>query len=245
MKFKELLKEEFINGKKPLDWAMFAVGLALQVLAIVIGFVTGTPDSVGLIISGLSGVISVVLCSQGKISFYVFGYIQLFTYVFCFALPQHLWGEFIENIMYAVSMVIGLVIWAKNYRRKENAKTIEIKAKKLGWKGNLITALIFVVGTIGYWIFLKNVPMFGQLDSQPFVDSVTSVPAYIAQVFMVLGFREQWIYWCILDIGSVVLAFRAGSWVMVAQFVFWTLNTIYGFILWHKSSVYDGYSKIQ
>ena len=245
MKFKELLKEEFINGKKPIDWAMLGVGLALQILAIVIGFVSGTPDSVGLIISGLTGVISVVLCSQGKISFYLFGYIQLFTYVFCFALPQHLWGEFIENIMYAVSMVIGVFIWVKNYRRKENAKTIEIKAKKLTWKGNLITAVIFVVGTIGYWIFLKNVPMFGALDSQPFVDSITSVPAYIAQLFMVLGYREQWIYWLILDIGSVVLAFRAGSWVMTAQFVFWVLNCFYAWVKWTKSAVYEDYSKIE
>ena len=244
MKFKELLKEEFINGKKPLDWAMLVVGLTLQIIGIVIGFTTGNPDSVGLIISGLTGVISVVLCSQGKISFYVFGYIQLFTYVFCFALPQHLWGEFIENIMYAVSMVIGLIIWAKNYRRREEAKTIEIKAKKLGWKGNLITAAIFVVGTIGYWIFLKNVPMFGALDSQPFVDSITSVPAYIAQFFMVFGFREQWLYWLILDIGSVVLAFRAGSIVLVCQFIFWCLNCIYGFVLWHKSAVYEDYKKI-
>ena len=86
--------------------------------------------------------------------------------------------------------------------------------------------------------------MFGSLDSQPFVDSVTSVPAYIAQVFMVLGYREQWIYWCILDVGSVVLALRAGSWVMTAQFVFWTINTIYGFLLWTKSAKYDNYSKI-
>jgi nicotinamide mononucleotide transporter len=244
MKFKELLKEELINGKKPLDWAMFVVGIALQIAGIILGFKTGNPDSIGLIISGLTGVISVVLCSQGKISFYIFGYIQLFTYVFCFALPQHLWGEFIENIMYAVSMVIGLIIWAKNYRRREEAKTIEIKAKKLGWKGNLITAAIFVVGTIGYWIFLKNVPMFGALDSQPFVDSVTSVPAYIAQFFMVFGFREQWIYWLILDIGSVILAARAGSIVLVCQFIFWVINCIYGFVLWHKSAVYEDYKKI-
>ena len=245
MKFGQLLKEEFINGKGPVDWAMFAVGLALQVLAIVLGFISGTPDSVGLIISGLTGVISVVLCSQGKISFYIFGYIQLFTYVFCFALPQHLWGEFIENIMYATSMVIGMIIWAKNYRRRENSKTIEIKAKKLGVKGNIITALIFVLGTIGYWIFLKNVPMFGVLDSQPFVDSITSVPAYIAQVFMVLGFREQWIYWLILDIGSVVLAARAGSWVMTFQFIFWVINCIYAWFKWSKSVNYTDYKYIK
>ena len=245
MKFKEILKEELINGKKPLDWAMFVVGIALQVAGIILGFKTGNPDSIGLIISGLTGVISVVLCSQGKISFYIFGYIQLFTYVFCFALPQHLWGEFIENIMYAISMVIGLIIWIKNYRRKEQAKTIEIKAKKLSLKGNIVTAVIFIVGTIAYWIFLKNVPMFGVLDSQPFTDSITSVPAYIAQVFLVLGYREQWLYWLILDIGSVVLAFRAGSWVMTSQFIFWCLNCIYGFIIWHKSAVYENYTKIQ
>lgn len=245
MKFGQLLKEEFINGKGPVDWAMFAVGLALQTVAIILGFVSGTPDSVGLIISGLTGVISVVLCSQGKISFYLFGYIQLFTYVFCFALPQHLWGEFIENIMYATSMVIGMIIWAKNYRRRSNVGSVEIKAKKLGVKGNIVTALIFIAGTIGYWLFLKNVPMFGAIDSQPFVDSITSVPAYIAQVFMVLGFREQWIYWLILDIGSVVLAIRAGSWVMTSQFIFWVINCIYGFALWHKSAVYEDYSLIK
>jgi nicotinamide riboside transporter PnuC len=73
MKFKELLKEEFINGKKPLDWAMLVVGLTLQIIGIVIGFTTGNPDSVGLIISGLTGVVSVVLCSQGKISFLTTG----------------------------------------------------------------------------------------------------------------------------------------------------------------------------
>ena len=245
MKFKEILKEELINGKKPLDWAMFVVGIALQVAGIILGFKTGNPDSIGLIISGLTGVISVVLCSQGKISFYIFGYIQLFTYVFCFALPQHLWGEFIENIMYAISMVIGLIIWIKNYRRKEQAKTIEIKAKKLSLKGNIVTAVIFVVGTIAYWIFLKNVPMFGVLDSQPFTDSITSVPAYIAQVFLVLGYREQWLYWLILDIGSVVLAFRAGSWVMTSQFIFWCLNCIYAWVKWSKSAVYEDYTKIQ
>jgi nicotinamide riboside transporter PnuC len=35
-------------------------------------------------------------------------------------------------------------------------------------------------------VFLKNVPMFGEMDSQPFMDSITSVPAYIAQILMVL-----------------------------------------------------------
>lgn len=244
MNIKNILKEEFVTGKKWYDWAFLGVGLLLQVIAIVMGFVAGTPDSPILIVSGLAGVISVVLCSQGKISFYVFGYIQLLTYVFGFSIPNALHGETVENGMYFITMIIGMVVWLKNYRRDSTKKSIEIKAKKLGLVGNLITAAIFIVGTILYYIFLKNVPMFGVLDSDPFVDSITSVPAYIAQIFMVLGFREQWIYWFILDVGSVVLAIRAGSWVMTAQFVFWVMNTIYAWFKWTKSANSNNYKSI-
>lgn len=244
MKIKSFIKDEFISGKTWFDWSFLVVGLILQVIAIIAGFASGEPESVGLIISGLAGVVSVILCSQGKISFYLFGFIQLFTYVFCFSIPNSLHGETIENGMYFITMLYGMFVWAKHYRKDTGSGSVEIMARKLGAKGNLITASIFIIGTIVYYIVLKNVPMFGVFDSDPFVDSITSVPAYIAQIFMVLGFREQWIYWFILDVGSVVLAIRAGSLVMTAQFVFWTLNCVYGFIKWTKSSKSNSYVKI-
>ena len=241
---KTILKNEFIDGKTLFDWAFLCVGIFLQVCAIVIGFVSGNPDSIGLIISGLAGVISVILCSQGKISFYLFGYVQLLTYVFCFSIPNSLHGETVENGMYFLTMLYGMRAWAKNYRRDKNTESTEIKSRKLTWRGNLVTASVFVIGVIAYYIFLKNIPMFGVLDSDPFIDSLTSVPAYIAQIFMVLGFREQWIYWFILDVFSVVRSIRAGSFVMTAQFIFWTLNCVYGFVKWSKSAKYDGYERI-
>lgn len=235
-RIKTMLKNEFVSGKTWFDWAFLAVGLILQIIAIITGFVSGDPESVGLIISGLAGVVSVVLCSQGKISFYLFGFVQLFTYVFCFSIPNSLHGETIENGMYFITMLYGIYVWSKRYGKNTRTESTEIHARKLGIVGNAITAGIFVAGVIAYYIFLKNVPMFGTLDSDPLVDSLTSVPAYIAQIFMVLGFREQWIYWMILDVGSVVLAIRAGSMVMTAQFIFWTLNCIYGFVNWTKLS---------
>lgn len=243
-KMNKMLKEEFINGKAWFDWAFLLIGLLMQAVGVAYGFMTGTPDSVGLIISGFAGVLSVILCSQQKISFYLFGFVQLFTYVFCFTIPNALHGETIENVMYFVTMIYGIYVWMKNYRRDFTNDSIEVKARRLSVKGNVITAVIFVVCTYLYYLFLKNVPMFGVLDSDPFVDSITSVPAYIAQVFMVLGFCEQWIYWFILDVGSIVLAARAGSPVMVAQFIFWTMNCVYGYVKWVKSSKSDTYTRI-
>lgn len=235
-KVKAILKDEFIHGQTAFDWAFLAVGLLLQVVAIVAGFISGTPDSVGLIISGLAGVVSVVLCSQGKISFYIFGYVQLVTYVLCFSVPNHLHGETVENVMYFLTMLYGMYVWKKNYGKNDDTGATEIKAKKLTVKKNIAVAALFVVGTLAYYVFLKNVPMFGVMDSDPFVDSITSVPAYIAQVLMVTGYREQWVYWFILDVGSIILSIRAGSWVMAAQFVFWTLNCVYGYVKWTKLS---------
>lgn len=235
-KFLKALRNEFVTGKTVLDWAMLAVGLVLQIIAIIVGYAAGTPDPPALIISGIAGVISVVLCSQGKISFYIFGYIQLITYVLFFSIPNHLHGETVENGMYFVTMLYGVYVWLKRYGQNVETKSTEIWAKKLTDRGNVIAAAIFALGTFFYYLFLKSVPMFGALDSDPFMDSITSVPAYIAQVLMVLGYREQWVYWFILDVGSVVLAIRAGSWVMTAQFVFWTLNCVYGYWMWTKSN---------
>ena len=96
-KIKSALISEFVAGKTWFDWLFLAVGLVLQLIAITLGFLSGEPESAGMIVSGIAGVISVVLCSQGKFSFYVFGFIQLFTYVFCFTIPNNLHGETVER----------------------------------------------------------------------------------------------------------------------------------------------------
>lgn len=233
-KIKNILKNEFVHGQTAFDWAFLVVGLVLQVIGIIAGYMSGNPDSIGVIISGLAGVVSVVLCSQGKISFYAFGYLQLLTYVFCFSIPNHLHGETVENGMYALTMLYGMYAWRKNYGKDKETGATEIKAKALTKRQNALVAVLFVVGTLLYWQFLKHVPMFGVLDSDPFVDSITSIPAYIGQVLMVTGYREQWVYWFILDVWSIVLSVRAGSMVMAAQFIFWTLNCIYGYVKWSK-----------
>ena len=244
MNLKTLIKNEFIDGKNWFDWSFLGIGLALQCIAIILGFLNGTPDSAILIVSGLTGVFSVILCSQGKISFYIFGFIQILTYVAGFSIPEHLHGETLENGMYFITMIYGMFIWAKNYRKNTKTESIEIKSKKLSVRGNIVTAIIFVVSTIFYWLFLKNISLFGVRDSQPFMDALTSTPAYIAQFLMIFGYREQYIYWFILDACSIILAIRAGSWVMTAQFIFWTLNCFYAGYKWWKSSNNENYEKI-
>ena len=61
-----------------------------------------------------------------------------------------------------------------------------------------------------------------------------SIPAIFAQIFMILRYREQWIFWLIIDLATILLWYRSGNWCMVSQYVFWSINCIYGWILWSK-----------
>lgn len=235
---KKVLKEEFVNGKTKFDWFFLGLGLVMQIIAIVYGYITNTPDSLVSIISSISGVLSVVLCAQGKISFYVFGFVQLFTYVFGVAIPNKLWGEAWENLFYFVTMLYGIYAWTKIYNKRSDNKSSEVKAKKLNGIGWVITMGALIVGTAILTFVLKNTQ-----DPLPFWDAISTVPAFIAQILMVLGYREQWLHWCIIDVASVIMFIMIGNWMMVAMFIFWTLNCIYGWYKWSKSVKYDDWEK--
>ena len=234
MNFIEKMKAEFINGRTKFDWAFLIFGLLLQTAAIVYGYMTGTPDGVISIICSIAGVISVVLCAQGKISFYLFAYIQMFTYVFGVAIPNHLWGEAWENLFYFITQTYGIYVWFKMYRIKKDNKSAEIKGKKLKSKGWVLTMSALAIGVTVLTMILTKTN-----DPQPFLDAISTIPAFIAQILMVLGYREQWLHWLIIDVASVIMFIMIGNWVMVAMFIFWTLNCLYGWYKWTKSVQYE------
>lgn len=176
-------------------------------------------------ISGISGIISVVLCSQRKISFYLFGFIQLITYVVIVS-KSHLWGELVENIFYFVTMIVGIVLWIKNYDKKE----YQVKSKSLTQEWKIACLLTFLLGTIFVWLVLSYTN-----DAYPFLDSISTVPAFIAQILMITGYREQWRYWLIVDVSSIVMWAIIGNPFMIVQFSLWTLNCIYGMYKWKEN----------
>ena len=90
---------------------LFMIGMILlQVIVFCI-----VPDSLIGIVSGISGVISVVLCAKGKISFYYIGFIQTISYLYL-AWQAKFYGEVIENIFYLVTMIMGIFMWKKHIR---------------------------------------------------------------------------------------------------------------------------------
>lgn len=176
------------------------------------------------LVSGSAGVISVVLCSQKKWLFYAFGWLQLITYCIL-AYEQRLYGEIIENCFYGVMMVIGMWTWLSHYNRE----TAEVETRRLS-KPDLTKTVGFMIIAI----VILNAALSMTDDTQPLLDSATTVPAFIGQILLTYRYREQWLFWFIIDVGSIIMWLIAGDYCMAAQFVFWTFNCIYGFYKWSK-----------
>lgn len=200
------------------DKLFIFTGILLQMLVF---YCTG--QTVLSLISGIAGTVAVVVCSLRKFwPFFVFSFIQCITYIII-AYNSLLWGEVGINVFYFITLFIALYTWNKNYDGDK------VEAKQLSVISNIIVFVITILGVLGLWciLLLTN-------DSQPFVDSFTTFPAIIAQVLLVLKYREQWIYWVIIDIASIYMWGIAGNLCMVAQYIYWTVNCIYGYCLWSK-----------
>lgn len=221
-KIKNYLLEELWIGYNWAEKAFLFSMLTLQMAIFII-----QPDSVLGIISGISGVISVVLCAKGKISFYYIGFVQTISYLIL-SWQNRFYGEVAENIFYLVTMIMGVVMWQKKMvENKDGTKQVETKKFTLvQW---LLSAVSTIVLTIGLGYFLGSIN-----SAQPFTDAATNVLAIFAQILMIRRYREQWLWWLIIDVLCIKLWWVAGNWSMVAMYVAWTINCIYGWYNWTK-----------
>ena len=222
MKISQWIKNELWVGYTIFEKIFLVSMLALQIVVFII-----SPDTVIGIISGVSGVISVVLCAKGKISFYYIGFVQTVSYLYL-AWTNKLYGEVIENIFYLVTMVWGIFLWKKNMQKNDDG-TSDVKTKKftpLQWT----LAIVFTAVSaffVGMWLDSIG-------SNEAYLDAATNVMSIFAQLLMIWRFREQWIWWIVIDIICVVMWARIGNWSMVAMYISWIINAAYGWYNWSK-----------
>lgn len=216
------LKNEFWTGYTLFEKLFMLSMLLVQIIVFCI-----VPDTPLGIISGIAGVISVVLCAKGKISFYFIGFVQTITYLFL-AWQNSFYGEVIENLFYLVTMVWGIFVWNKNMTQNEDGSS-DVLAKKFSAVQWVLSIIGTIAATIVMGFFLNKIG-----SAQAYTDAATNVMAIFAQLLMVRRYREQWIWWIVIDIFCIKMWFVAGNWSMVAMYIAWTANCIYGWYNWSK-----------
>ena len=219
---KKYILNEFWIGYTWFERIYMLLMILLQIVVFIIA-----PDSALNIIAGISGVISVVLCAKGKISFYFVGFIQTSVYL-VLSLHERFYGEVIENIFYLVTMVWGIFIWKKNLTQNQDgtSQIIPKKFKPSQWVISVISTVV-LTALIGYLLSLIG-------SRQSYIDAATNVIAVFAQFLMIKGYKEQWVWWLVLNILCLIMWFNVSNYSMVFMYIAWIINCIYGWINYSK-----------
>ncbi|MDD6911457.1 nicotinamide riboside transporter PnuC [Actinobacillus minor] len=225
------LKQELFSG-----WTKFEAGWLLLFLAIQIGIFIIQPDSWIATIAAITGILCVVFVGKGKISNYFFGLISVSLYAYI-SYTFKLYGEMMLNLLvYVPVQFIGFYFWRKNMTNQNtvnNAGASEVIAKALNAKQWGILAIVTVIGTFSYIELLKYLG-----SALAVLDGATVVISIVAQVLMIMRYREQWALWIIVNIMTIslwaVMYFQNGetSTPLLVMYMMYLCNSIYGYYNW-------------
>ena len=123
-------------------------------------------------------------------------------------------------------MIIGLYEWFKHY--DNNSEEVETRSFKYPFMSRVFIALFIVLLTCIIYHFLDLLN-----DTNPLIDAFSTTVAFVAQILMILRYRESWHYWIAVNFSCIILWLMIGNYCMVVQYVFWMANCFFGIYKWN------------
>ena len=222
-KLKQWICGELSGWKTPeVLWLFFSV-----TATVLISF--RLTDSIIGIAAAVTGILYTLLAGKGKISCYIFGIVNVLFYGWV-SLEQRLYGEVMLNWgWYLPMMFAGWFCWKRNLDKEQT-----IRKTTLPRKQKLNYALCTVAGIALYTLILRKMN-----DSQPLVDSATTILSITAMILTVKRCSDQWFIWTVVNTLSIWMWFRAyqltgGSAAVLAMWVLALVNGIIFYIQWNR-----------
>ena len=202
----------------------------ISVLAIIIINAYLYEDSIFALISAVCGISYTFFAGKGKPYCYIFGVIGSGFYGLI-SWQSAIWGNLLLYILYYIPMQIaGFFKWRNNLKQdKSSIVKININLKEL-----VIILSATVAGIMLMYIALTK---FG--DSNPVLDSITTVFSISAMYLTVRRAIEQWLFWIAVNALSLVMWVNlalsgAKVWSTVIMWAVYLFLGIYFYFEWKK-----------
>lgn len=192
-----------------------------------------THDSLIALISAFCGITYTILAGKGNPICYIIGLTGSAFYIYL-AHSNQLWGNLLLYALYFVPMqIIGFVKWSKNLKKDK----YEIVKTKLKFKENLILFILTFFISI-----LSSIILAHCNDSNPIIDSFTTVFSILGMYLTVRRAIEQWFVWAGVNLLSFIMWLNialSGQKVystLLMWFIYFVL-AVYFYKNWQKESL--------
>lgn len=206
----------------------------LIIAPIVIAIISAVMGSSMLeFICSVTSIIGAILVAKGKISSYVWGFIGTGLYMII-SYKYKLYGETITYALLFLPMqVSGYYYWIVNSKTNDT----DVIKKVMSTKHRIWLFIGTGVAIAGYALFLRFLE-----GATPGLDSATAILSIVATTLMVMRYAEQWLVWILVNIVAVVMwviavmHHQTQGFAVLAMWVMFLLNSIYGWYQWRKGN---------
>ncbi|MCX8472908.1 MAG: nicotinamide riboside transporter PnuC [Sediminibacterium sp.] len=180
------------------------------------------------IVAVIFGVFTVWLNKLENIWGFPLGMINTILYVvICF--NSSLFGESAVNLYYTLVAMYGWYLWSK---KKGNTYSLQISSSSgKDWLKQIIFFLISYSLLVLALHYLKD--KFYP-NSLPYLDGLASASAFTAMWLLAKKKLENWLWWILTNICSIMLFLYKGLWITSIQFLIYLVIAVWSYIDWHK-----------
>ncbi|MEE1106963.1 nicotinamide riboside transporter PnuC [Macrococcoides canis] len=229
------------KGFTTYEKVFFGLFMLVQV-AILVYFriVDGTTDWLNVVAS-VSGILCVIMSAKGRLSTFFYGLIQVASYGYISYMHKY-YGEVGLQVVFGIFQFVGLYFWIRNMHSDhltDDPNVQEVDSRGLDVKGWGITAII----TAAIYSLVVYLLVSRTDANQPFVDGIATSLSLVGQTLMTLRYKEQWLFWILINIVSIFLWARgmfqngvidAAGVTMVVMWIGFLINSVYGYYYWKK-----------
>ncbi len=145
-----------------------------------------------------------------------------------------LYGDFILHGFYLVLNIYGWYYWIRGTKKDE----VELAVTSFNIRGNIIIAVITIIGVIIFGYFLEQLPsMVDGLEpaALPYWDSTTSILSVTGMWLTTRKKIENWHYWLVVNFLATGIYIYKGIYFYALLYFIYIFLAVYGFIAWRKS----------
>lgn len=177
-------------------------------------------------VSAICGIFCVFLTAKASISNFVFAVINTFVYA-VYLFYWKIYGTFILEILFYLPIeIFSWIAWSRHRDIIEPEKT---KTRKLSFIQNSLTALlVLIVGISAHYVLVK------MKGTAAWLDAFTFSIGIVAVVLELFRYKEQYAWWIITDIITVILYIVHFDAVYLTKRIIYLIVALEGFYNWHK-----------
>jgi nicotinamide mononucleotide transporter len=197
--------------------------------------VLGYPMSYVELFGTIFNLWAVWLAARNRIATWPIGLVGVVLFLALFY-QIRLYSDAVEQVYYFITGIYGWWLWS-HVRKGGNAAAVGIHVSSPLALGIIAAVTLVLSGFAGYAtsrLHIWSPALFPDPASYPYLDALTTVMSFTANLLMAQRRIESWIYWIVVDVIGIGLYYAKDVRLVSLLYAVFLVLAVNGFLSWRR-----------